>query len=166
MVCSEVATMQAGGKGVRRELMELCENLPNQAPIHGRCLEQNWDFCFSEEHTVSHSLGTRASLDSTMIQCNMAHVSLDHYMEAEDNIQQIQKERAVQEDGNSESHKRTFQRGWRSACTAGSKTDKEVGNFWAWFWLLGWWGARKVLGLQENRAPSRSAPSTSKVEIL
>ena len=31
----------------------------------------------------SHSLGTCASLDSTMTQCNTAHVSLNHCMEAE-----------------------------------------------------------------------------------
>ena len=42
----------------------------------------------------SHSLGICASLDSTRIQCNTAHVSLNHYMEAKDNIQQILKDRA------------------------------------------------------------------------
>ena len=41
MVCSEVAAMQAEGKGVRRELMEMCEDLPNQTRIHGRCFELN-----------------------------------------------------------------------------------------------------------------------------
>ena len=43
----------------------------------------------------SHSLGTCASLDSTMTQCNTAHVSLNHCMEAEDNVPQILKERAA-----------------------------------------------------------------------
>ena len=41
MVCSEVAAMQAGGKGVRRQLLEMCRDLPNQAQICGRCLELN-----------------------------------------------------------------------------------------------------------------------------
>ena len=43
----------------------------------------------------SHSFGTCASLDSTRIQCNMAHASLDYYMEAEDSALQILKERAA-----------------------------------------------------------------------
>ena len=42
-----------------------------------------------------HCLGTCAFMDSTMIQCNMAHVFLAYYMEAEDNVPQILKERAA-----------------------------------------------------------------------
>ena len=34
----------------------------------------------------SHSFETCASLDSTMIQCNTAHASLNRFMEAEDNV--------------------------------------------------------------------------------
>ena len=34
-------------------------------------------------------------LDSTMTQCNMAHAFLGYYMEAEDNVPQILKERAA-----------------------------------------------------------------------
>ena len=30
---------------------------------------------------------------------------------------------------------------------AGLRTDKEMGNFWAWFWLIAFWGTTKVLGL-------------------
>ena len=30
---------------------------------------------------------------------------------------------------------------------AGLRTDKEMGNFWAWFWLVAFWGAREVWGL-------------------
>ena len=36
-----------------------------------------------------------AFLDSTMIQWNMAHVSLNHYVEAEDNVPQVLKETAA-----------------------------------------------------------------------
>ena len=43
----------------------------------------------------SHSLGMWALLDSTMTQCNTAHVFLDHYMEAENSMPQILKERAA-----------------------------------------------------------------------
>ena len=42
-----------------------------------------------------HSFGTCAFPDFTIIQCNMAHVFLDYYMEAENNIPQTLKERAV-----------------------------------------------------------------------
>ena len=31
------------------------------------------------------------------------------------------------------------------------RTDKEMGNFWAWFWLIDFWGAREVLGLRGDR---------------
>ena len=34
-------------------------------------------------------------MDFNMIQCNTAHVFLDYYMEAEDNIPQVLKERAI-----------------------------------------------------------------------
>ena len=40
-------------------------------------------------------LGTCAFLDFTMIQYNMAHIFLDFYLEAEDNVPQILKERAA-----------------------------------------------------------------------
>ena len=70
----ERGSSHAGGKGVRRELIELCGDLSSQARIRGRCSPR------------SHSLGTCASLDSTMIQGNMAHVSLNHYMENENNV--------------------------------------------------------------------------------
>ena len=43
MVCSGVAAMRTGGKGVRRELMELCRDLPNRTRVYERCLESNWD---------------------------------------------------------------------------------------------------------------------------
>ena len=32
-------------------------------------------------------------------------------------------------------------------CTAGLRRDEVMGNFWASFWLIAWWGAREVLGL-------------------
>ena len=42
-----------------------------------------------------HSFGTCAFPDFTIIQCNMADVFLDYYMEAEDNICQILNEGAA-----------------------------------------------------------------------
>ena len=48
-------------------------------------------------------------------------------------------------DGDSETHKCTVQRGWRTVCAAGLRTDKDMGNFWAWFWLIAIWGAKEVL---------------------
>ena len=43
----------------------------------------------------SHIFGMCVFLDSTMIQCNRAHVFLDYYTEAEDNVRQIPKERVA-----------------------------------------------------------------------
>ena len=43
----------------------------------------------------NHSLGTCASLDSTMTQYSTAPISLNYYMEAEDSVPQILKERAA-----------------------------------------------------------------------
>ena len=31
------------------------------------------------------------------------------------------------------------------------RTDKEMGNFWLWFWLVIFWGAREVLDLEEDK---------------
>ena len=42
-----------------------------------------------------HPLGKGAFLDSTTIQCNMAHGFLGHHREAEDNVLQILRERAA-----------------------------------------------------------------------
>ena len=43
----------------------------------------------------SHSLGMCASLECSIIQHNMAHISLNHYMEAEKNVPRILKVRAA-----------------------------------------------------------------------
>ena len=48
-----------------------------------------------EDRQRSHCLGTCVLLDFTMIQCNTAHVFPGYYMEAENNISQILKERAA-----------------------------------------------------------------------
>ena len=53
----------------------------------------------------------------------------------------------LQEDGDFETHQCTFQREWKNVCAASLRTDKEMGNYWAWFWLVAWWGAREVLSL-------------------
>ena len=66
----------------------------------------------------SYSLGMCASLDSTMIQCNTAPASLNHYGEAEDNIPLILKERAAA-------------RGWRLTPTrAPSRGDGHMFDSW------------------------------------
>ena len=65
--------------------------------------------------TLSGLLRIVPFLDFSIIQYNMAHAFLDYYIEADDNIPQILKERAAHEDGNFG----TFQRYWRTVCTAG-----------------------------------------------
>ena len=47
------------------------------------------DFCFSEGRTEKSPSWDCASLDPTTIQCKMAHVSLNHDLEAENNVPQI-----------------------------------------------------------------------------
>ena len=93
-------SIHAGGKGVRRELMELRGDLSNQAQIRERCLELNWTVTRNTELQTSasvkdiqrsHCLGTCVFLDSTTIQGNIAHVFLIHYMEVEYNVPQILK---------------------------------------------------------------------------
>ena len=84
-------------------------------------------------------------LHSNIIQWNTAHVFLNHYMEAED--PRSWRRELLREDGDSETHKGTFQRGWRPVCAAGLTSDKDMGNFWAWFWFIAWWGAKEMLGL-------------------
>ncbi|XP_036897243.1 proline-rich protein 32 [Sturnira hondurensis] len=37
-------------------------------------------------------------------------------------------------------------------CPAGLRKDKDVGNFWAWLWLIAFWGAREVLGTMGNQS--------------
>ena len=53
----------------------------------------------------------------------------------------------LREDGDFKIHEFTFQRRWRTVCAAGLSTDKDMENYWVWFWLMAWWGAREVLGL-------------------
>ena len=33
-------------------------------------------------------------------------------------------------------------------CLHNLRTDKDMENYWAWFWLIAWWEAREVLGLR------------------
>ena len=43
-------------------------------------------------------------------------------------------------------------------CMARLRTDKEMGNFWAWFWLVVFWREREVLGLMRERVSVLSVP--------
>ena len=97
----------------------------------------------------SHSLGTHAFLDSTMIHDPVQHSTCfpTTTWRPRTTFPRSWRRELLQEDGDSETCKRTFQRGWRSTCTAGLRTDKEMGNYWSWVWLLAWWGEREVLGL-------------------
>ncbi|KAM5290986.1 proline-rich protein 32 [Glossophaga mutica] len=36
-------------------------------------------------------------------------------------------------------------------CPPGLRTDKDMGNFWAWLWLIAFWGAREVPGFLGNQ---------------
>ena len=99
----------------------------------------------------SHCLGKCASLDSTMTQCNTAHASLNHYRRLRTMDPRSWRRELQREDGNSETHKCTCQRGWRSICVTGWCTDKDVGNFGAWFWLVAFWEAREALGLVREK---------------
>ena len=107
-------------------------------------------------------MGLVPFLDFTMIQCNMAHVFLDYYVEAEDNIPQILKERAAA-DGNSETHECAFQRGWRPVCAAGLRTDKIRGTIGLGVGLYPGGEQGKCWVSWENRALSRSALSPTEV---
>ena len=51
------------------------------------------------------------------------------------------------EDDDSETHKFRFWVGRKTVGTAGLRRNKDMGNFWACFWLIAWWGSREVLGL-------------------
>ena len=88
--------------------------------------------------TGSHT-GTCASLGSTL-------GFLNCFMEVENSMPLILKgsccKRMV-----TETHKCTFQRGWTSVCVTGWWTDKDMGSFGAWFWLVTFWEVREVLDL-------------------
>ena len=87
-----------------------------------------------------------SSLWDTVTQCSVAHGFLIHCTETESSAPQILKE-LLWEDGDSETHECTFHGGRGSVCMAGLRTDKEMGNSWAWLWLVVFWGVREVLGL-------------------
>ena len=118
----------------------------------GLCLTRRWPAASQTQTRIwtlrtwdiwrGHSLGTCAFLDFTMIQWNMAHVFLDYYMEAEDNIPRSWRKELLWEDGNFETYKYTLQRRWKTVCAADLITDKEMGNYRAWFWLIAWRGSK------------------------
>ena len=122
----------AGGEVVRRELLELWRDIANQAQIRGRCLEPNWtvtrnaDFCFSEGHTE------KSPMDSTMIQWTQNMFSWMITWRLRTTYLRSWRRELMQKDGDSETHKSTFQRGWRLLCAASLRTNKDMGNFWAW----------------------------------
>ena len=152
---------------LRSELWSCVGTCP-ATQFHGRCLSstvtrnaETADVSFSEGRLEKSLSGdTCLSLDPTMMQCNMAHASLNCYMEAEDNAPQILKEGAAARGWRLRNPQHT-QRGWRPVCAARLSTDRDAGNFRAWFWLTAWWGAREVLGLLEEQGslrPPRISP--------
>ena len=64
----------------------------------------------------------------------------------------------LREDGDSETHKCTFQRRWRSICVTSWWTDKEMGNLWTSFCFAAFWGASKVLGLMWEEGSEQECP--------
>ena len=127
-----------GGKSVRGELGEQFGDLPNQAQTEQWLGMQT--SASLKDILGRHALGMCISLNSTMSQCNTAHVSLTHYMEAENTMYsnilwsyiyknpRSWKRELLREDGDSETHKSTFQRGRSPACAVGLGTDKHIGE--------------------------------------
>ena len=72
-------------------------------------------------------------------------------MKTENSTPQILKERAACEKMLTENHNCTFQREQRSVCMTVLRTDKEMGNFWAWFWLMAFWEVGEVLDLMGEK---------------
>ena len=106
--------------------------------------------------------------DSTMIQCNPVCIFLDLYMETKDNVPQILKETVPVKGWPLWNPKCIFQRGQRSDCTVSLRTDKDMGNYWARFWLIDWWGAREVLGFvgEQSSEQESSQPSPSDWNLI
>ena len=48
----------------------------------------------------------------------------------------------------------------------GLRTDKEMGNFWAWCLLLVFWGTREVLGLVVEKGSEQECSQHPKVGTL
>ena len=38
------------------------------------------------------------------------------------------------------------------------RADKDMGNFWVWFWLVAFWGAREALGLVRKEGSEQECP--------
>ena len=63
-----------------------------------------------------------------------AHVSLNHYMEGEKMVPQILKESCCERIVTLKPTKRM-----ETCLYTGLRTDKDMGNFGACFWLIAWW---------------------------
>ena len=79
--------------------------------------------------------GSHAGLESGLHQCNMAQVSLDYYLEAEDSVPQILKERAAMRGWELQNAQVYIPEGMETYCTASLRTDKDMGHSWACFCL-------------------------------
>ena len=51
-----------------------------------------------------------------------------------------------------------YPRSWRRAAVRLCSWLKEMGNYWACFWLIAFWGPREVPGLWERRAQAEVLP--------
>ena len=89
-------------------------------------------------------MGLVSFLDFTMIQRSTAHVFLDHYMEVEDDEPHILKERAAARGGQLRNPWVHFPEEIQNCSCSQLRTNKNMGNYRAWFCLVAWWGAREV----------------------
>ena len=85
------------------------------------------------------------------------------YMETGSSAPQVPRE-LLPEGGDSETHTCTFQRGWRTVWGTSLRTGKEMGNFWAWFWLTIFFfskrssGSHGSEGLSEQERSQHQSP--------
>ena len=56
--------------------------------------------------------------------------------------------------------------GIESCLHSSLRTDKDTGNFWAWFWLVAFGGAREVLGLVGEEGSEQEGSRHPKVGTL
>lgn len=104
--------------------------------------------------TGSHA-GTCASLGSSIwnsvIQCSTAHGFRMATWRLGAARPRPWRGELLWEGRDSETHRCTFQREWKSIRVTDLRTNKKVRNFWARFWLVAFWRARAGLDLVEEQ---------------
>ena len=126
-----------------------------------------------ERRTAGRSEGpTEKSLSWDMCLPVLCHVPLkhgpcflNHCKETKNSAPQTVRE-LLWGNGDSQTHKCTFQRGWTPICLTSWWTDKDMGNFWTWFWLIDFWEVREVLGLMGKVGSEQDALSPLQVGTL